>query len=134
MPGTAGSLIGALPLLWILGSPHSTTLLWGSVLLTTALCVGLSRAAHRTDGAIDPGWFVLDEVAGVWVAALACNSPHWSQVLQAFLWFRLFDITKPWPIRRLEKASAGFGIVLDDLLAGGYAATVLLLTNRFLPI
>jgi phosphatidylglycerophosphatase A len=132
MPGTVGSAIAALPLLWLIGQPNwAVWLLLGSALFT-AMCVYLARIAKfdRTQG--DPGWFVLDEAAGMWLAALGCLSGQPIQVGLAFLAFRVFDIAKPWPIRALEKVPYGFGIVLDDLLAGGYAVVAVALLNRFL--
>jgi phosphatidylglycerophosphatase A len=100
--------------------------------LFTGLCVYLSRVAQFDSHKGDPGWFVLDEAAGMWIAALGCLSGTPIQVGLAFVAVRVFDIAKPWPIRALEKVPFGFGIVLDDLLAGGYAVATLALLNRFL--
>ena len=74
----------------------------------------------------DPQLVVIDEVLGQWIALAAI--PHWSWqwALAAFALFRLFDITKPWPVRQLEDLPGGTGIVADDLGAGLYGAAVLL--------
>jgi phosphatidylglycerophosphatase A len=72
----------------------------------------------------DPGWFVLDETAGVWLAA-ALVGPTWTSIGLAFLLFRIFDIWKPPPVRTLERVGGGWGIVLDDLAAGVYALLLL---------
>ncbi|HUW97231.1 MAG TPA: phosphatidylglycerophosphatase A [Acidiferrobacter sp.] len=117
-PGTAGSLLG-LVLWWPvmgLGWPGY------SLLLVVALGVGVvasGRAAIEL-GLTDPPMVVWDEVVGMGVALLAV--PHGLLVvLAAFGLFRLFDITKPYPIKRLERLPGGYGIMLDDVLAGVYA-------------
>ena len=48
-----------------------------------------------------------------------------------FVWFRVFDIVKPWPIRRLEQTHGGLGIMIDDVAAAIYAACALLLSLKF---
>ena len=84
------------------------------------------------------GW--QDELAGqaltffavpllaAWQASVA---QIWVTAILGFFLFRLFDITKPWPIRKLEKLSSGWGILADDLLAGVYAGIVLLVCVGF---
>jgi phosphatidylglycerophosphatase A len=63
---------------------------------------------------------VIDEVAGQWITLLL--SPiNWRSAAIAFVLFRVFDITKPFPIRRIEALPAGWGIVFDDVAAGLYA-------------
>ena len=73
----------------------------------------------------DPGMVVIDEVLGQWLTLLGAGTLNWKTFLAAFLLFRLFDIWKPWPIRRLENLPEGTGIVVDDLGAGVYGAIVL---------
>src|SRR5204862_4281903 len=86
-------------------------------------------AATRAEKATqkkDPSIVVIDEVAGQMIALL--SGPFWMQtwwsVLSAFILFRLFDIWKPYPIRRLEALESGLGIMADDVLAGLYAVIV----------
>lgn len=86
-------------------------------------------AASRTEkllGRIDPGVVVVDEVAGQLIAFLFVpfNSGWWVIII-AFIAFRLFDIWKPYPIRRLESLESGLGIMADDVLAGIYAAILM---------
>ena len=71
----------------------------------------------------DPSMVVVDEVAGQMIAMLSVPAflSGWWAVLSAFLLFRLFDIWKPYPIRRLEALESGLGIMADDVLAGIYA-------------
>jgi phosphatidylglycerophosphatase A len=71
----------------------------------------------RESGREDPGFVVIDEVAGQWIALIAIK-PDWKHAALALFLFRLFDIWKPWPIRRLEELPEGTGIMLDDVAAG----------------
>jgi phosphatidylglycerophosphatase A len=79
----------------------------------------------------DPSQVVVDEVIGQWVTisgATVLNSKSW---LGAWLLFRVLDVWKPFPIRRLEALPGGLGIVADDVLAGVYGALVLFLAGWF---
>ncbi|MCM3902357.1 MAG: phosphatidylglycerophosphatase A [Pyrinomonadaceae bacterium] len=97
------------------------------VLITLITLVGI-WAASRTEkllGRKDPGKVVVDEVAGQLIALLPLVprlDPGWISILLAFLLFRLFDIVKPYPARRLEGLESGLGIMADDVVAGAYAA------------
>jgi phosphatidylglycerophosphatase A len=97
------------------------------VLITLITLVGI-WSASRTEkllGRKDPGKVVIDEVAGQLIALLPIVpgfDPGWLSIITAFLLFRLFDIVKPYPARRLENLEAGLGIMSDDLVAGAYAA------------
>lgn len=79
------------------------------------------RWAERRYGRKDPGEFVLDEVAGYCIAAAWPSYPGWEHLALAFFLFRVCDVVKPPPARRLEKLPGGWGIVLDDLAAGVWA-------------
>jgi len=124
-PGTAGSL-GALLIAWPLR--HQTP--WFFALLALILLAPAIWSATSTAlqvGKKDPQIVVIDEVIGQWIslAGAAAYSPvAW---IAAFLLFRAFDIWKPWPVRQFEKLPAGTGIVMDDVMAGVYAALVLYL-------
>lgn len=83
------------------------------------------------EGAEDPGLIVVDEVVGQWITMAGATHLNWRSWVAGFLLFRLFDITKPYPIRRLEQLHGGLGIVADDALAGVYAALVLFLMGWF---
>jgi len=136
-PGTLGSLppvILAFALACVIGAHWTVT---ASVLLLglagAIACVRFAPIAERFSQRKDPQWIVADEVAGQsialialpWVAfadgGLARNA---ALAAGAFVAFRLFDITKPPPIRRLERLGGGWGILLDDLLAGVWALIV----------
>jgi len=103
------------------------------IALAVALGVPAATIAARESGSKDPGFVVIDEVAGVSIALLgAVYRPDWQHIAAALLLFRLFDIWKPFPVRQLEKLPEGWGIVFDDVAAGLYAWAVLLLLGRWL--
>jgi phosphatidylglycerophosphatase A len=108
------------------------------VALSIALGVPAATIAAREAGREDPGFVVIDEVAGQWITLSALALPgketahDWKHILLALLLFRVFDIFKPFPIRQLEKLPEGWGIVFDDVAAGLYAWAVLLLLSRWL--
>jgi phosphatidylglycerophosphatase A len=112
-------------------SPQSFPVVLTTVLLVAILCVSLAGtwAATRAEkllGKKDPGAVVVDEVAGQLIAFLFVPwlAGRWT-VVAGFIAFRVFDIWKPCPIRRLEGLGGGLGIMADDMLAGFYAAAVL---------
>jgi phosphatidylglycerophosphatase A len=84
----------------------------------------------RACGAKDPQFIVVDEVAGQLVALVAVPLA-WKTFLAGFILFRIFDIWKPFPIRRLERLPEGTGIVVDDLGAGIYALVIMHLLLHF---
>lgn len=122
-PGTVGSL-GTLPLHLLLregpGALHA-----GAVALVLGAGTWAAQRYASASGEQDPQRVVIDEVAGTLIA-LGCvrHGPFWLQAL-AFLLFRLFDIWKPGPIRRVEHLQpTGVGIMADDVLAGSCAAAL----------
>ena len=116
--GTAGALLLQLILLSSgLGGPVSSAV---AALLFTVLAIPLGRWAERHFEQKDPGPFVLDEVAGYFVSLLFLP-PTVGCAISAFFLFRFFDVLKPFPIRRIERLPGGWGITLDDLLAGIYS-------------
>lgn len=121
-PGTAGSVLGLL-LWWPAGFLSLPEYGLG---LTVALGIGIvvsGRAALALKRA-DPPMVVWDEVVGMGLTLFGAPRNAWS-LLAAFALFRLFDISKPPPIRRLERLPGGYGIMLDDVLAGVYAGVCL---------
>jgi phosphatidylglycerophosphatase A len=137
-PGTWGSV--AATLIWtataLLLHPSLQSLLGltlAGIVLSITLGVPAATIAARESGRTDPGFVVIDEVAGVLITLLgAVYHPDWKHILLALLLFRAFDITKPFPVRQLEKLPEGWGIVFDDVAAGLYAWAVLLLLNRWI--
>lgn len=114
-PGTAGSLLGAalcFPLLYV---PWPVYL--GATLVLIAIAVWASGRMAADLGRPDPPQVVIDEIAGMWLAAIALP-PTLYDLTAVFLLFRLMDAVKPGPIPRLERLRGGFGIVADDVVAG----------------
>ena len=122
-PGTWGTLVGLafVPLLHLLP-------LWLALLLITAASVFGVWLCGRvaTDlGVHDHGGIVWDEFVGIWITLIFLPNT-WLWLLLGFVVFRLLDIAKPWPISVLDrKVGGGFGIMIDDILAGVIAAGVL---------
>lgn len=124
-PGTWGSV--AAVLLWAAFAfalhPSTLTLalaLTLGVVAAIALGVPAATIVELESGRTDPGFVVIDEVIGQWIALLG-SPADWRHGLIALVLFRLFDITKPFPVRRLERLPGGWGIVFDDVAAGLYA-------------
>jgi phosphatidylglycerophosphatase A len=121
-PGTYGS-IAALGLWYAAAhafNPTTTTLAIATTIAaiaTTLIGIPASTIVAREAAREDPGFVVIDEVAGQLIALIALT-PTPTHAIIALLLFRLFDIWKPWPIRRLEALPEGTGIMLDDIAAG----------------
>jgi phosphatidylglycerophosphatase A len=122
----AAVLIAAALHAWF-GAGRSTLVVLVLVFLLPSIWAA-TRTARLLDSE-DPGMVVVDEVLGQWVTLLGAFALNWKTFLAGFLLFRLFDIWKPWPIRRLENLPEGGGIVADDLAAGVYGAIVLTISG-----
>jgi phosphatidylglycerophosphatase A len=83
-----------------------------------------SAALMEKDLGTDPPQVVVDEMVGYWIAMLALDR-SWALVVIGFFIFRIFDILKPFPVRRAERLPSGWGIMADDALAGIYTNLVL---------
>lgn len=127
-PGTAGT-ITALILLFALHGffPQAMEPSFGVALAATVTLLGIVSANYvcrsgHFGANKDPKQIVIDEFAGFYVAVIALDSI--TALTLAFVWFRVFDILKPPPVRNLEKLPEGYGIILDDVAAGLFAAVV----------
>jgi phosphatidylglycerophosphatase A len=134
-PGTYGSAAAAL--LWYAAAhvfaPSATPLAVATLIaavLITLIGIPASTTVAREAGRKDPGFVVIDEVAGQ-LFALVLLRPDTVHTLLGLLLFRVFDIFKPWPIRRLEALPEGTGIMLDDVAAGLAALAVGVLVSHF---
>lgn len=126
-PGTWGTA-GAVAIAYLLPAGPAWPLAAAAVLLASSLStIALGPRAERVSGRKDPGFVVLDEVAGylVTVAALSKPDPVW--LAAGFVLFRITDIVKPWPARRIERLPGGVGVLVDDLVAGLYALVAMVL-------
>ncbi len=115
-PGTVGTL-GALPLWWLMsGWTWPIQVLF--IFVLTVFSIWISSMAEAIYGEHDVGKIVIDEVVGLLACVVAIPFTPVLVVI-GFLIFRLFDITKPWPIGWVdEHVSGGFGVVIDDIIAG----------------
>ena len=136
-PGTYGSIAGLL--LWYAAAhafaPALTLLSLATLLvalLVTVVGIRASTIVARESGRKDPGFVVVDEVAGQLIA-LVLMPADWKHAALALVLFRGFDIFKPWPIRKLEALPEGTGIMLDDVVAGVFALVVGLAVTHFVP-
>jgi phosphatidylglycerophosphatase A len=101
-----------------------------AIICITAAGIWAATRAEKLFGRKDPGRVIVDEIAGQLITFLfipLAVGLKWWMILLGFLLFRLFDIWKPYPIRRLEALESGLGIMADDVLAGIYAAATLTL-------
>jgi phosphatidylglycerophosphatase A len=129
-PGTFGTLV-ALPLWWLL-QPLALPLYLAVIAVLTLVGIWLCERAARAMGVHDHPAIVWDEIVGYLVTMIAAPA-GWLPALLGFALFRFFDILKPWPIRVADhKVGGGFGIMLDDLVAGLFAAIVLQLVLYFM--
>jgi phosphatidylglycerophosphatase A len=116
-PGTAGSALGVMLYLLTRSWPSSAQALMLAALIVVGTWAGTHVAHHLKQE--DPGLVVIDEVAGQ-LATLLLLDVNLAGLAVGFLLFRLLDIVKPWPARRLEALPDGIGIMADDLMAGAY--------------
>ncbi len=129
-PGTAGTLM-AVPIYYGLFQMGENVYLTSLVIISF---VGIWICGKTADdiGVHDHGGIVWDEIAG-FLLTMLWVSFSWLNVLLGFIYFRVFDILKPWPINLLDRhVKGGFGIMVDDILAGLMAALCLYLTNQFI--
>ena len=134
-PGTFGSMVGFLPFTLLLGLGNFWLYVAGVVILAFG-AVPICGRAEVILKQKDPGSIVLDEIVAIplcflsWVALIyfrtgALPSPsffvqHWPMAIGVFVAFRFFDVLKPWPLRQSQNLPAGWGVVVDDLLAAVY--------------
>lgn len=123
-PGTWGSLAAAI-LAWPLAVGPGGMALLGAAVLATVCGIWATAVYMDRTGQTDPGPVVIDEFAGQWLALAVCPAePLWW--VAGFVAFRVFDILKPFPASWIDRRMHGaIGVMLDDLVAGGYAAVVL---------
>jgi phosphatidylglycerophosphatase A len=107
-----------------------SSLTLAAVVLASIIGIPAATIVAQESVREDPGQVVIDEVAGQWLTLVVCR-PDWPHALLALVLFRLFDITKPWPIRKLEALPGGWGIMLDDLAAGFFGLFVLLVIQHW---
>ncbi|MGV7927642.1 MAG: phosphatidylglycerophosphatase A [Spirochaetota bacterium] len=134
MPGTAASLFAML--LYFTGyCLFGEAVVWINAAATVLLLypgVKLGDAGERFFAEKDPPQIVLDEVLGYGIAVLF-HPFSWKTAVLAFVIFRVFDILKPWPTRRLQSIKGGLGVMIDDWVAGIYTSVIIVGLKLLLP-
>lgn len=130
-PGTAGSLAG-LGLFFLLRAAERPWLEPVAVLALFAVGAWAGNIAERYFGGVDPQPVVIDEVLGMLVT-LMFVPVGWIGAVTGFVVFRVLDVVKPWPARRLESLHGGAGVMADDAMAGVYGNAVMWLLVLTLP-
>lgn len=139
-PGTMGALVATV--MWVVASMFVDLrtmfliTLWFSVLFTLFSIQPINRLEQIWGE--DPSRVVVDEMVGVWICLLAVpfdtelfSTRYWIYVGLAFALFRLFDIWKPLGVRKMESIGGGWGVMMDDVLAGMYGAVVISTLSYF---
>lgn len=127
-PGTMGTL-GAIPL-YLLIRPAGPWVVALVALVIAAVGIWAGSVVAKRLGTHDPQIVCIDEVAGVLVTFLGAP-PGWTGIILGFVVFRALDMLKPWPARLAERRlPGGWGIMLDDIVAGAWGAGLLLLLGR----
>ena len=129
-PGTAGSAVGVL--IYLLTNGWSPLAQVALLLAVTVIGCWAGSVAETELKKEDPGPVVIDEVAGQLVTLLL-TGVGWRGAIAGFFIFRVFDILKPFPARRLERLHGGLGIMADDLMAGAYGLGVMMALVHFWP-
>jgi phosphatidylglycerophosphatase A len=128
-PGTAGSAVGILIVFALARLPlqriESIAVLAAVAAVLFAIGVWAATKAESFFGKTDPGQVVIDEVVGQMLTLVLFPRGNWEWLLGGFILFRLFDIVKPFPARQAERFSRGWGIMVDDVVAGLYGLAVL---------
>ncbi|NVO99323.1 phosphatidylglycerophosphatase A [Photobacterium damselae subsp. damselae] len=117
VPGTVGTL-AAIPLYWVLAQlPFLLYLL--AIVIAAIIGVTICQKISDDMKVHDHGSIVWDEFVGFWITMAIAPTISWQWILAGFILFRFFDMLKPWPISWLDKhVSGGFGIMIDDIVAG----------------
>ncbi len=128
-PGTFGTLAAVLIYLAL----PSMGWMWYLLMLLLTFVAGIWLCGKTADdiGVHDHGGIVWDEFVGLWLTMFLAP-PGWVWLVLGFVLFRVFDVLKPWPIRWLDRRVAGgFGIMIDDILAGIFALLCLQIAAAF---
>ena len=130
-PGTFASIAAFILYFPLLAFNHWIIYL-AAVILVTLAGVWASGKAEKISGITDPSFVVIDEVAGQLITLFLLPF-SWKMLVAGFILFRLFDVIKPFPARRAEQLHGGWGIMMDDVLAGLYGNILLQVTHYLWP-
>ncbi|BAC24612.1 pgpA [Wigglesworthia glossinidia endosymbiont of Glossina brevipalpis] len=129
--GTLGSIISII--IWYYSNNIFIKYEW--IFITLGVMLGI-YCCEKTSLYIkhhDHYCIIFDEIVGMWIVLLNCSINDYKSIILGLFFFRIFDIIKPWPINWINKNILnGFGIILDDLLAGIYSLIMLFIYNAIL--
>jgi phosphatidylglycerophosphatase A len=128
-PGTFGSLAGLL--LWIFFIPDKMAFQFFSLIFILVVSIIYSSLSEDIYKIKDDQRIIIDEVAGMWFSLALLPKSSLFYIL-GFLLFRLFDVKKPWIIKSSQKLKSGFGVTIDDILAGLFVNCILQVVNFIL--
>ena len=129
VPGTYGSLLGAA--LFLLVPANQFSIKIAAILVLILFGAYAASIIEMETGVPDNNIIVIDEIAGMWIALLLVPMQLW-WIISAIVLFRILDIVKPYPIKKIERLKRGYGVMLDDVAAGIYAGIALWITGRLL--
>lgn len=136
-PGTVGSAVGLVlfaVVRWLgIRSGRGPLLEAALIVILSVAGIWAAHEAERHFGRTDPGYVVIDEVAGMLVTLFAVPV-SWPGAVVAFLVFRVYDIIKPFGARQCERLPGGYGVMTDDLVAGVYGNLTMRLLVWLLPV
>jgi phosphatidylglycerophosphatase A len=128
-PGTAGAMVGlglAAAIAYLPApQPWKSVAVAVAALVICAIGISAASAAEKFFGRTDPSQVVIDEVVGQMLTFVIRPEAGWKWWIAGFLLFRAFDVIKPFPARRAEHLRGGWGIMMDDVIAGIYSLAVL---------
>jgi phosphatidylglycerophosphatase A len=128
-PGTYASILGCILIYFsppIFGNILFSICFSIGLILFSVVCINLFKYEGE-----DPGYIVIDELAGICVTMAGHRITPLNLVIGFFL-FRVFDIMKPYPIKHAERLTGGYGIVADDVVAGIFASVILIILGKVL--
>ncbi|MCL2390830.1 MAG: phosphatidylglycerophosphatase A [Endomicrobia bacterium] len=128
-PGTFGTLLGVL--LWAFFIPDKYSCHFLAIICIFAVSVFFSSLAEKIYGKKDDQRIVIDEVAGIWFSVAFLPKTLLFLSL-GFVFFRFFDIKKPWFIKKVQNVKGGLGVTIDDILAGIFANIILQVLHIFI--
>jgi phosphatidylglycerophosphatase A len=128
-PGTAGSILALAMAFFVFGG-NTLYILAAAIILfgTGTISASFIERARQTK---DPQFIVADEMVGMWISLILVKLSWWAYLI-AFVFFRFFDIVKPFPVNTTQNLHGGLGIMLDDIVAGLYALVCVHLVLLFI--
>jgi phosphatidylglycerophosphatase A len=132
MRGTAGSIAAAIPAAWLIWLGVGPWIWWPMAIVASALSLWAGQTVLRKGHGDDPGWFVMDEAAGLYLGLAVSSAVSLLALFWVLLAFRVYDIAKPWPVRAFERFPGTTGILADDLAAGVFAGWTILAFSAIL--